>query len=612
MINSEPRTNANSSPEHLVSSPSGPGNGKAVDRWHESAPARVRRAFRSGDPLQGWAMWTEHLAERREIEPPAKRLTGKSDPLTWALPDDLDAAAMAQRLAAIDVLGRNRKHGDSADEAVRQWLSAPADPLVVAYALESLAWARGLPGLSRCIAQPTWWSLLDHLCATAKEAGQSVVVDAPLARQLLAGELPLTLAYMLPEISACRELLGPARQVLSTSLEDLLDGEGLPDGVHLGVFRSLIACWTRCRAIGGRGRNGLWNHVAESHYRWVVRAALRLTRRDGSQVLSDGSAGQWCKDLFDNLLDLGGDETDRDIAARILPGTKKNAKRTSRSRLPKPAAHSEWAAVSVLNCGWDRKEPRLVAVYPGTAVDVELSCRSDIVFSGRWALDVRLDGEPLQPQTDWEVVCWHSDSDVDYLELEVSLGEKARVQRHLLLAREDRVLMLADAVLGEARGRLEYCGTLPVAQGIRFQPAGETREGLLVGKKPRALVLPLALPEWRCDGRPGTLATADRGLELRQSADGSALFAPLFFDLETHRMNRPFTWRQLAVAENLEVLADDAAVGYRAMVGKKQWLIYRTLREVGNRTVLGHNLVSQMLVAEFGRDGEIDPLLEIE
>jgi hypothetical protein len=33
---------------------------------------------------------------------------------------------------------------------------------------------------------------------------------------------------------------------------------------------------------------------------------------------------------------------------------------------------------------------------------------------------------------------------------------------------------------------------------------------------------------------------------------------------------------------------------------------------VGNRTLLGHNLVSEMLVARFDRDGEVETLLEIE
>ena len=64
------------------------------------------------------------------------------------------------------------------------------------------------------------------------------------------------------------------------------------------------------------------------------------------------------------------------------------------------------------------------------------------------------------------------------------------------LARQERFLLLADAVLGERSGALDYRGTLPLAPGVSWRGAKETREGILVGRR-RALVLPLALPEWR-------------------------------------------------------------------------------------------------------------------
>jgi hypothetical protein len=41
-------------------------------------------------------------------------------------------------------------------------------------------------------------------------------------------------------------------------------------------------------------------------------------------------------------------------------------------------------------------------------------------------------------------------------------------------------------------------------------------------------------------------------------------------------------------------------------------LIYRALASKGNRTLLGHNLLSETLVARFSNTGEVDPLVEIE
>jgi hypothetical protein len=194
----------------------------------------------------------------------------------------------------------------------------------------------------------------------------------------------------------------------------------------------------------------------------------------------------------------------------------------------------------------------------------------------------------------------------------MSLEEGLCVQRQMLLAKRDSLLLLADVILGDLPASLKYRGRLPLAEGVSFQPADETREGYLNGRRRVALVLPLALPEWRVDRRVGSLAQTERGLELRQQGQGRSMIAPLCFDLRPRRMTRPFTWRQLTVAENLEVQPDDVAVGYRMMIGKEQWLIYRALSHKGNRTLLGHNLSSEMLVARFDRDGEVDPLVEIE
>jgi hypothetical protein len=222
---------------------------------------------------------------------------------------------------------------------------------------------------------------------------------------------------------------------------------------------------------------------------------------------------------------------------------------------------------------------------------------------------------------------------------------------------------LADAVLGSRRSVLDYRGTLPLGRQITFHAAAEGSEGVLTGGKARAVAIPLALPEWRnslpspfgrgaggeglaevqegdisqhaerpaasvpllgtSSAAPATgvrqclfqaVAQADGKyeMELRQSAAGCSLFAPLFFDLDRRRFGKPLTWRQLTVGESFAVQPADAAVGYRVSTGGKQWLIYRSLTPSRNRTLLGHNLSSETLVARFSRKGEVESLIEIE
>ncbi len=323
-------------------------------------------------------------------------------------------------------------------------------------------------------------------------------------------------------------------------------------------------------------------------------------------------------------------------------GKKKRCKRRG-IKLPSVAIHSEWAATAVLRPDWSRSAPRLTVLYPGASCRVELACGKDVLWSGDWGYELRVDGMSASPVSDWSNNCWVSDEDVDYLELEIELVEGFRLQRHIVMARKDRFLLLADAVLGPRRAALDYRSALPLGSQVAFKPARKSTEGALVGRKDRALVVPLALPEWRDHlpsrfgrgaGREGleempkraepisrskaltlALSPRERGqalLELRQSAFGQGLFAPLFFDLDPRRFDKPLTWRQLTVAESLVVQPADVAVGYRISAGGKHWLFYRSLTPSRNRTLLGHNLSSETLIARFTRKGEVESLIEIE
>jgi hypothetical protein len=81
-------------------------------------------------------------------------------------------------------------------------------------------------------------------------------------------------------------------------------------------------------------------------------------------------------------------------------------------------------------------------------------------------------------------------------------------------------------------------------------------------------------------------------LTLTQNQTGRRMFAPLLIDLKSERLRKECTWRQLTVVEHLEIRPPDVAVAYRAQVGKEQWSIYRSLDPNGNRTYLGHHIVS--------------------
>lgn len=525
-----------------------------------------------------------------------------------------------------------QKGGTATTDVIQQWLDeSSGEENRRAYARSALAWCRRLPQLADELPAKTWQKLFEHLVHAAIDANATSGSDAPanndpVAWQLLAGELPLAMASFFPKIKECRRLLPLARKSLSAGLNDLLDGDGLLHAKHFDDLRPLLALWIRCLALGERWKRGCWTPKADAQFRRFVRNSLRLTRGNGSGVFGDESADSDGIALVTTGVAMAGNAADHAIASLMFDGKsksksrKKNERSLATVKLPEATVHSEWAATALLRPSWESSAPRLSVLYPDASCRMELAIGKDVLWSGEWEFDVRIDGAAMSPKGEWAETCWVSDEDADYLELELELTEGIRVQRHFFLARQEGFLLLADSVLGTRFASLDYCSRLPLGQRTTFRRACETREGFLASRKIRAVGMPLALSEWAADASAGPNssfeAVADRdektSLELRQSALGNSLFAPMFFDLDRRRFNKPLTWRQLTVAGSLKKQSAETAVGYRVAIGSQQWLIYRSLTPPCNRTLLGHNLSSEMLIGRFTREGEIETLIEIE
>ncbi len=560
-----------------------------------------------------WEHWTKHLAKRTKPVPLAKLIAVKqAAPLRWALPADVRNSQAEDSIVRLRAF-KARTAADAVQIAaeLEQWLeSARVRSASAGFALESLAWCHALPALAGSLPAAPWSQLVDQLVSIAADAAKADLSVAPLTQQLLAGELPLSLAYLLPELPACKELAAPARDALSFGLAELLDGEGMPHANHLPVARALFACWTRCYYMGRTMQRNCFTKDAKIQYEWLVRQMLRLCRHDGTQALSTGADGEWSPALFEAALTLAGDAKDDEIAGCILPGRK--PPREPRVSLPRPAVNSEWAELAVLRRDWDRSSDQLMVRYSNREVQMELNCGSETIFSGLCNPELRVDGQLLELLQDWEEVCWHSDGDLDYLELEGRFTNGWKVQRQMALTRDDRFLLLADAVLGESEADIDHQFTLPLRSGISFSPADETREGVLHGRKLIAAVLPLQLPEWRADRSDGSLEQTADGLRLRQKARGRRMFAPLFLDLKPKRFARQLTWRRLTVGEELKAVGAEVAAGYRVQTGNRQWVIYRSLARNAGRSVLGQHFSGEFVMGRFPEKGELEPLIEIE
>jgi hypothetical protein len=166
----------------------------------------------------------------------------------------------------------------------------------ILFGLTRLALVHAWPHLAAVTPAFAWREHLEAIVASVEEATAIPLEDDPLARLLLGGELPWTLAYLFPELRCCRRLADAAAATLSQGLADLLDGEGIPAAKFLPSMRPLLALWTRCGLMARGAKRPCFAGEAAEQYAWLVQRAIEFSRPDGGQLLSPGAAGKWCEE----------------------------------------------------------------------------------------------------------------------------------------------------------------------------------------------------------------------------------------------------------------------------------------------------------------------------
>jgi hypothetical protein len=280
----------------------------------------------------------------------------------------------------------------------------------------------------------------------------------------------------------------------------------------------------------------------------------------------------------------------------------------------KPGYYNAEAKAALLRREKTGPHDELLVDFSGDEVRIELVAAGKVLARGDWSWRATVDGTALAAAGAWSEMCWHREDACDYLEIELPLAGGWKIERQMLLARKERFLFVADALLGPGTaGDLAYEQGLALSAGVDCRATQDTREVVVCeGGRARALAAPLACGEWRAELSDGGLVAEGGRMVLAAPGRGRRLYAPLFLDLDARRLARPMTWRRLSVGENLAICRPDAAVGYRVQAGKEQWVFSRSLTEFGNRSVLGHNTAYSFVCGRVKKDGELQPILEIE
>ena len=517
-------------------------------------------------------------------------------------------------------------------QSVRDWqerINTAGPPVAVDGAMAVL-WAASLPALLYHLDREDWQSLLGELLELHQSVLQRDDSSSPL-HLMLGGELGLTLALGLHELSACATLKDASLQALESWCN--AGAESISAAVASGVdARLVLASLIRCKrltSVGGDKRldKQAWKAMGHDLAIWIA----AMTTHGGGSALSEASKHAVADDVSpDGLMDHAAkfdSESLTPAIAAALGTTSSGGRLAWEVSLPESMQHDPDAKLAVMFPAWDVCSGRTHVDYSQPETRIELFSGRSQVFCGRWETSIEVDDHAQQPSGPWQEVCEYSDDDVHYLEIEQSWTGGLLLQRQFMLIRDDRCLLFADAVLSSAEtteldplesgkagmGPIRYTSRIPLGRDVRAIPEEETTEIFLSAGRRQTMVLPLAAAEWRVGATTCTLsATADQQLAITMRGR-DRLYAPLWFDFQPKRIKRKRTWRQLTIADKLRVVEHDQAVGYRIQAGSEQWMIYRSLAGHRSRTVLGKHLIAGFYCSRFDSgDGSHEELITVD
>ena len=331
--------------------------------------------------------------------------------------------------------------------------------------------------------------------------------------------------------------------------------------------------------------------------------------------------------------DSGPQQSDSSALARKLAEIARPHKSDRKHRA---VATSDWGKVVAVRSAWRPWADTLTAAFAQRVPSLTGSVLGHPFLNGAWDLKLRLSGSEIALNAAWENVCWFSDEEGDYAELQWPNAAGLTVCRQIYLSRGDHRLLLADSVAADdpaASVHLE--SVLPFAAGVEsIGPAGSDSSELRLRTAAIVVrVFPLTaatkdnetLPadgatreSDSCSGIAGAAGSHPLRLISRMAGTGS-VYSVWLFDWHPARHEAYADWRNLTVAEEGVRLSLTEACGIRFRLGSSQWLIYRAMRHCttpfgtrARRTVLGYHHTNESVIARFTTHGEVEPLVLVE
>ena len=557
----------------------------------------------------------------------------------WSLPAFPDEAPLGKLLAQVAGLSNKARAGQKratnmAPKTLAQRVepllrrltteednddaSPPVSPFAVVAALEVLAFAG-----ARLRPEQLWKVWRHSLSQIVQLADTNAEDDAhdptvPVDVQLIErGELPFVAGVLFADIAGATDLVKAGRKVLARSLTENADSDGTPRAEIIERLPLWLAPLIRASLIAKRFDVKLWTNDQERMLTSVVERSIPLCRPDGRSALSNGLSLDplpvlaAAAELF-GLHEIGPEGGYLQSVKRVIAGQPARRVRSD-GVVTMPSNQSDWARFALLRSDWSVQADSVAVAHHRQFPQIDVTAAGKPLLHGDWTLELKLGDAIVELAEEWSCVCWQSDPDADYIELQMCGPGKLRVERVIMLSRKERFLLLADSVSGAPPGRIEYRATLPLADDILVRLDTPTREAQLTLKGFKARVFPLAVTQDRVHSTPHEFTATEDRLTLKQVAQGEGLYAPVLLDWHPNRTRADVQWRSLTVTEDGRVIGPDIAAGHRLKLGDLQLLIFRSLKTTGeSRAVLGHHTHNETVIARVDKKGDIDPILLVE
>ena len=411
-----------------------------------------------------------------------------------------------------------------------------------------------------------------------------------------------------PQHPERKTALTEARRRLRELVASACDAKGIPTAEFLRNSREWLRILVETASIGTKSAEKWWTQVEQKRLGKLLGRMAAFVAGNTRFPFESTAAAE--KETASQLIDR---------LAKLMEVTIEKTDAKSPQRL---SFQSDEARTAVLTGGTAKEGDFVVVTSDGLTLRMEVAMRGVLLFQGDWPLTV-LDatGHEQPLQKDWSPVCWFSDHDGDYLELQNTIDTGVTVLRQIHLSRTGHWLLTSD-VLRVAEGAAKVTTGWSLQTKWTFAPGlnsgweqdGGAREAALLAKH-RVRVLPLGLPFDRMFASRGKLSHTTQGLTLSShgTSNDRTICLPLLLDWSPLRIDEPAEWVSLTVVEDGRISSADEARAYFWRIGVEQWMYYHSLvPPEAPRSMLGHHSAHETVVSRLNKKGQHAPIVQVD